>query len=250
MVQSLRKGIDILFLFTRDHPTMTVKEIAQSIGAPLATAYRLVTTLREKGLIQRNSVSGHYSLGLKLLELGGAIHSTMDLESLAIPFLQKLAKSSGETVQLTVVNSDRGVCIYVEESPSTLRMAPRKGDGLPLHAGASVQAILAFLPLEEQNRILKGPLEQFTPHTINSPEGLRRRLVKIREQGFIITAEEVYVGSVGIAAPIFKKDGRVIASVAVSGPIQRMTKERREAITREVVRVALTISRAFGFHPE
>lgn len=227
---------------------MTVEEIARSIGMPIPTAYRFVTTLREKGLLEREARSGHYSLGLKLLELEGVIHSKMDLESVSIPLLKELAATSGETVQLTVINSDRGICTYVEESSSPLRMAPEKGGVLPLNAGASVQVILAFLPEEDQKRIFRRPLERFTDHTIINAEELERRLAKIRKQGYGMTFGEVYLGSVGIASPIFDRSDRVIASVAISGPIQRMTKERREVIRREVVRVAHRISRTLGSH--
>jgi DNA-binding IclR family transcriptional regulator len=248
MIRSLQKGIDILCLFNRDRPSLTVKEIASSIGVPLATAYRLVMTLRKKGLIEPDSRTGHYSLGLKLLELSGAIHFRMDLESIAIPFLKKLAEFSDETVQLNVYDFDRGICIYVEESTSTLRMAPRRGDVLPLHAGASMQAILAFLPKEDQDRILRGPLKRFTPNTLTNLKDLGKRLVRIRQQGYVVTSGEVYIGSVGIAAPVFNREDRVTASIAVSGPTQRMTKERKERIRSEIIRTAKMISEALASH--
>jgi len=249
-IRSLQKGIDILFLFSLERPSMTVEEIAQGIRMPVATAYRFVKTLKEKGLLEPESRPGHYCLGLKLLELEGVIHCKMDLESVSIPLLKELAAKTGETVQLTVINADRGICIYVEESPSALRIAPEKGRALPLHAGASVQAILAFLPEGDQERICEGPLQRFTPGTITLPRVLRKRLATIRDQGYVITSEEVYIGSVGIAAPIFNRDRRVIASVALSGPIQRMTEKRRESIKAEVIRAASEISQILGSPPK
>ncbi len=245
MVRSLERGIDILFLFSNEQPSLSVEEIAHSIGVPRGTAYRFVMTLRKKGLVERDSRSGYYRLGLKLLELQSTIQHRMDLEALSTPFLEELAKISGETVQLTVISSDRGICIYVEESQSTLRVAPERGRILPLHAGASVQAILAFLTQEERSRICSGPLEQFTPHTITDHEKLEKRLERIREQGYAITSEEVFIGGLGIAAPIFNRDHRVIASVSVSGPIQRMTGKKK-FLAQEVVRVADSISRVLA----
>ena len=61
-----------------------------------------------------------------------------------------------------------------------------------------------------------------------------------------MTLGEVYLGSVGIAAPIFDRNNQVIASFAVSGPMQRMTKGRREVIRRDVIRVANKISKTLG----
>jgi DNA-binding IclR family transcriptional regulator len=245
-IRSLQRGIDILFLFNSERPSLTVEEIARSIAIPIATAYRFVRTLKEEGLLERDSLSGRYSLGLRLLELEAAIHRKMDLESVSIPLLKALAATSGETVQLTVVNADRGICTYVEESASALRMAPEKGGVLPLHAGASVQVILAFLPEEDQERICRRPLKRFTNCTITNPEDLRKRLAKIRKERYAVTFGEVYLGSVGVAAPIFDRTKRVIASVAVSGPMQRMTKARREVIRRDIIRVANRISQTLG----
>ncbi|MBW2145903.1 MAG: IclR family transcriptional regulator [Deltaproteobacteria bacterium] len=245
MVRSLERGIDILFLFSNERPALSVQDIAHSIGVPRGTAYRFVMTLKKKGLLERDSRSGYYRLGLKLLELQGIIHRKMDLEALSMPFLEELAKTSGETVQLTVISSGRGICIYVEESHSTLRVAPERGRVLPLHAGASVQAILAFLPQEERSRICSGPLEHFTPYTITDPEKLAKRLEIIREHGYAVTSEEVFIGGLGIAAPIFNRDHRVIASVSISGPIPRMT-EKKNVLAQEVLRVADSISRVLA----
>lgn len=127
-----------------------------------------------------------------------------------------------------------------------LFLAPERGRILPLHAGASAQAILAFLPAEDQRAILESALEQFTPATITDPGRLRRRLVAIRKQGYAESKGEVYPGAMGIAAPIFAREGRVVASIAVSGPAGRIAKRRR-AITDHVVAAGTEVSRILGW---
>ncbi len=246
MAQSLVKGLRILFLFARDRQAMTVKDIAKGIRVPLPTVYRFVKTLTQTGVLEKDSHPGHYRLGLKLLELEAVVHQRLDVETVARPYVAKLAALSGETVQLMLLYAHRGICLLLEESSSTLRVAPDKGRILPLHAGASVQAMLAFLPEPDQRRILEGPSEQFTSNTIIDPRKLTRRLNVIRRQGYATSRGEVYAGAMGIAAPIFGPKGQVIASLAVSGPAQRIG-ERRRLITESVTTMAGEISRILGW---
>jgi len=248
MAQSLVRGLTVLFLFSSDRPAWTVKDIAQGIAVPLPTAYRLVKTLTERGLLERNHTTAEYRLGLKFLEFGAIVHRHLDLEPLARPLVKKLAATSGETAQFTLLRADRGVCVVVEESRSTLRVAPGTGRTLPLHAGASVQAILSFLPEAEQVRVLARPLERFTPRTLTDAHTLARRLRVIRRQGYAVSRAEVYPGALGIAAPVFDAASRVVGSLAISGPVGRMVP-KRQALTESVVTLAREISAGLGWRP-
>jgi len=249
MAQSLAKGLKILFLFNRSREVMTVKSIADGIKVPLPTAYRFVKVLTQYGLLEKADQSGHYQLGRKLLEFEGCIRQRLNIANAAKHLVEKLARISGETVQLTLRNGDQGICIQVEESHSTLRVSPERGRVLPLHAGASVQVLLAFLPDDEQRRMLDAPLKRFTPNTLTDPGKLLRRLRTIKRQGYAVTRGEVYPGAMGIGAPIFDADGRVIASLAVSGPAQRMA-QKRAAITESTTALAREISQLMGWNAD
>jgi len=234
--------MNILFQFTKERPFLTTDEIAQAVHLPKSSAYRFLANLKKLGLVDRDPPTGRYSLGLKLLELEEAVHSSINLESIAKPLLVKLGEFSGETVQLNMLHGDHGICLYGVESPSAFRLAPEKGRIIPLHAGASGLSILAFMDQEGQEKICVGPLPRFTPYTITDPERLKARLGEFRKQGYVITQQEVYIGSLGIAAPVFGKDKRVIGSVSLSGPIQRISEERKNAIRDELVRTAKEIT--------
>ncbi|MBI2563086.1 MAG: IclR family transcriptional regulator, partial [candidate division NC10 bacterium] len=132
---------------------------------------------------------------------------------------------------------------------STLRVAPETGRVLPLHAGASVQVLLAFLPDDEQRRMLDAPLKRFTPHTLTDPGKLLRRLRTITRQGYAVSRGEAYAGAMGIAAPILDADGRTIASLAVSGPVQRMA-QKRAAIIESTTALAREMSQLMGWNAD
>ena len=249
MAQSLAKGLKVLFLFNRSREVMTVKSIAAGIKVPLPTAYRFVKVLTQYGLLDKAEQPGQYQLGRTLLEFPGCIRQRLNIATVAKPLVEKLAQISGETVQLTLRNGDHGTCILVEESHSTLRVAPETGRVLPLHAGASVQVLLAFLPDDEQRRMLDAPLKRFTPHTLTDPGKLLRRLRTITRQGYAVSRGEAYPGAMGIAAPILDADGRVIASLAVSGPAQRMA-QKRTAIIKSTTALARETSHLMGWNAD
>ncbi len=248
MAQSLVRGLNVLSLFSSDGPALTVKDIARGIQVPVPTTYRLVKILAEGGFLERNRATAEYRLGLKFLEFGAIVRRHLDLETLATPLVEKLAAVSGETAQFTLLRAGHGVCVVVEESRSTLRVAPGTGRTLPLHAGASVQAILAFLPEPDQLRILARPLERFTPRTLTDAHTLARRLRVIRRQGYAVTRAEMYPGALGIAAPVFDATNRTIGSLAISGPVARMVPKRR-ALADSVVTLAREFSAGLGWHP-
>ena len=221
---------------------MTTEEIAQAVNLPKSSVYRFLFTLKHYGLLERNSLTGQYSLGLRLLELEEIVHSAIDLETISKPFLVKLGEFSEETVQLNILRGDHGICLYGVESPSAFRLAPEKGRVIPLYAGASGQSILAFMDQEARDKICEDSLQRFTPHTITDPEKLKTRLEEIRKQGYVITRQEVYIGSLGIAAPVFGREGQVIGSVSLSGPIQRIDEEQKNAIKNELIHTAKEIT--------
>jgi DNA-binding IclR family transcriptional regulator len=241
-VQSLERGINILFQFNRARPAMTPEELARAVNLPKSSIYRFLRTLTKHGLLERDPLTGQYYLGLRLLELEEVVHSKIDFETISKPFLKELGEFSGETVQLNILHGQRGICLYGIESPSAFRLAPEKGRIIPLYAGASGKSILAFMDLEERNKICAGPLEQFTPYTITDPEQLKLDLDEIHKQGYVITQQEVYIGSLGIAAPVYGKNKQVIGSVSLSGPIQRISEERKIAIRDELIRSAKEIT--------
>ena len=242
-VRSLERGIDILLSFSKQRPSQTAEEIAQAIAVPRSSVYRFLLSLKSTGLVEQEPQTGRYILGLKLLELGGIVHGRLDLELVAAPLVKDLARSCGETVELIVPHNNQGMCISAEESSSPLRLAPERGQLLPLHVGASEQVLLAWMPEEVRERVLSGPLVRMTPNTVCDPHALRERLELIRRQGHMITTGEAFLGSTGIAAPIFDRKGDVVASISVSGPAERMGADKQEMIVGELKKVAAEVSR-------
>jgi len=251
-IGSLRKGIEVLFLFSEAEPALRLGEIAERLRLPKSTASRFASTLREVGLLTQDRATRRYQLGTRLLALQPALlRAARDLPALARPFLRSLAEESGETAHLTERRGQVGIITELVESPHVLRMAPRRGQTVPLHAGALARTILAFLPPAEIERILRRrPLERLAPGTPVALSTLRSALAEVRRLGYAVTLEEINAGACGVAAPILGADGWAVGSIGLSGPLSRLTAERRRELVDPVCRAGRELSQLIRHHPE
>jgi len=253
-IQSLRKGVELLFLFSEAEPRLSLTQISDRLKLPKSTTYRFIATLRRSGLLVQDADTRLYRLGARLLSLQSAIVRPTDLRTLAMPLLQRLVAASGETAHLTEPRGALAVIAEVVESPQVLRMAPRRGQKFPLHAGALSRAILAFLPPEQIRQTLRQRrLTRFTPNTPITASALRRRLEETRRQGYAVSLAEVTAGACGISAPVLGPSGWAVASIGVSGPLERLTDRRRAEVAETVrdaaQRLSLLVKQHLASHP-
>ena len=95
--------------------------------------------------------------------------------------------------------------------------------------------------------MLAGPLEVFTPHTVTDPASLRAELMSVRTRGYAQAVEEFEEGLNAVAAPVRQADGRVIASLGVSGPAFRMHAVDIPRLGLLTAEAAGAVSRQLGY---
>jgi DNA-binding IclR family transcriptional regulator len=141
--------------------------------------------------------------------------------------LTQLAQTTGETALLTVPGDPpvSGLCLERVETSQPLRLSIEPGRSVPLHAGASQKAILANIPEELRERVLRTPLERLSRGTITNRDALRRELTQIREQGWAISLEENDAHAWGVAVPIIDGSGDVVGSIGLAAPDVRLSPE-------------------------
>jgi IclR family KDG regulon transcriptional repressor len=245
--RSLERGLDILLTFSHESPFLSIEEISMRTGIPRSTCYRLVSTLKQKNLVDLSPDDGRYRLAMGAMKFHAIILESLDVASIARPFIKQLVRITGESVQLILRNKNTAVCIDKVESSEALRVRPDKGTIIGLHSGASGKAIMAFLPIEEQERIIKEVgLKKFGPNTLTDATQLKKNLEEIRRQKYAVSKEEIYVGVTALAAPIFDFEDNAIASVCVAGPMQRLTEDKLASFCGAVVETAKQISHHLG----
>ena len=244
-VQSVDRALRILEVLARTGES-GVTEVAAALGVHKSTAFRLVATLEQHGLVEQVEGRGKYRLGVGLLRLAGATSARLDVVQEARPLCKQLATATGETVNLAALSG--GSALYLDQAagPSALQSHNWVGQHIPLHATSNGKVLMAWLEDEELKQLL-GRLPSYTGLTITSRALLRRELGLVREQGYALAKDELEVGLAAAAAPVRNAHGDVICSMSVSGPTFRLTDERMERVLPLLVEAADELSHRLGW---
>lgn len=240
--QTISRAFAVLRLF-RDHRSdLGVGTISKELGLNLSTTHRIVRALVTEGYLAQNEDSERYYLSTGALLLGQAAHRTFSLD-VVYPVLQRLAATTGESVNLGVLSGDSAVVVERVESTEPLRFTQPPGTRVPLHASSMGKSLLAFNE-EAERRFLKGitRLKRITPRTHTSVKALRSDLQRTRERGWSIDDEESTIGVRCVGAPICDGAGVAAAAIAVQAPFVRMPDERFGELGPEVTKAAQEVS--------
>jgi DNA-binding IclR family transcriptional regulator len=244
-LQSVRRALRALELIA-EAGDLGVTELGRRLGVHKATASRLVATLAERGLVERDPVSEKYRLGFGLIRLAGAAMAGLDLVRTAHPILEDLADRTRETVNLGVLSGDSVVYIDQVAGARSIVAVSWVGRRTPLHCTSNGKVLLAYMNERERDGLLSKPLEQATEHTVIDPDEIRSQLGEIERRGYATTMEELEEGLNAVAAPIRSVDGEVAAALSVSGPAFRMRPIDLPRIGRLTIDAATAVSRRLG----
>lgn len=243
----LARGIEILTLMVDSgEQTYGVRELGGLLGVSASTAHRLLGDLEELGMVARTP-AGNYRLGLEFLRLAWTASARFPIKEAAHDVLAELSEESGESSFFAVYNEQRRRMMFAVsvESPHPLRYTVPQGVWLPLHAGASGLAILAFLPEAIQAEITHGTLEALTDRTLVSADQLAERFVQIRRDGYALSHGERIDGAIAIAAPVLGPADVVIGDVGITIPETRFNATKTSELTTLVKQSAAMLTRRF-----
>lgn len=223
-----------------------VTELARRLGLHKSTASRLLATLQRRGLVEQDEESGKYRLGLVVIRLADRAERTLDLKAIALPELERLARTTRETVGLSVVESDACLTVAQVDGPNMVASPDWTGRATPLHCTASGKVLLAALAERDVMRIARPGLAPRTERTITTLETLIEELAKVRRRGFATSFSEWIAGTNAVAVPVVDGRGRVIASLSVWGPGSRITPARILELATHARAAAAAISARLG----
>lgn len=197
--------------------------------------------------MEQVGASGKYRLGIKFYQWASVLRQKKNLSDLARPVMEKLRDFCGEEVTLHGLDENRRICFEAVKSRFGVAKVTPVGKILPLHCGAGGKVLLAFLPPPERRKIIEGKgLEQFTSNTIVDPLLLEKDLEKIRRDGYAVSKGEREEGAYSIVAPIFDQNGKIAASLSISGPIFRLSDLDLAKNAEAVKNAAKEITTNFG----
>jgi DNA-binding IclR family transcriptional regulator len=242
-IQSLARGLQIVDLLVNSNEPQSITDIAQFLDVDKSTASRLVGTLEKYGYVQQAKDSRAYTLGKRLFSVGWQLTNRYALREVAKPYLDYLARETGECAHIGVYSSGKAlVTDDVQPETSLLRVVGNSGRLIHLHNTAVGKALIAFgdFPLPDE-------LPLITAKTITSRGELKQELTKIREVGYAVDDEENESGVRCIASPVFDAVGVTVASIGISGPTVRVTYETVDSLGQTIKEVAERLSCELGY---
>ena len=246
-IQAIERMVGILDLFTVDHPELRFKEIVSDSGLNKSTAFNLVNTMEQLGLLEQDEITKAYRLGTHLLRLGEIAKKSITVIDVAKPFMTDLRDKVNETVQLARL--ENGLTIYLDkvESFQPIKTHSERGDAIPAYATGLGKVLLAFESEEYIEKYIPEFTKRFTDSTVGSRAELKRRLQKIKEEGFATDNGEYINDLICYAAPIFDYRNKVKYAISISVPSYRMDDQKKKEIKEAVLETARKISREMGY---
>ena len=247
-VQSIEKGLRVLYAFGSEHRALGLTEIATAIGFDMSTVQRFVHTWQRLGYLKRDPRSRRYTLAAKLLDFSFMYLRSSGLVEIAMPHLVALGNTCEENINLMELDAADVLFILRLPRKEIRYSAGVVGARVPAFCTSAGRAILAHLPQENARDIIQSSdLTPQTPHTLTDPHEIFERLAEVKQQGYSIVDQEVLVGEISVAAPILDYAGTPIAAVSIPVPTTRWSvKSVQKTLAPHVVETARAISRACG----
>jgi DNA-binding IclR family transcriptional regulator len=239
--QAVDRALSILLWFDERTPELTVADVATRLGVHRSTASRLLAALERSGLVEVDTATGSYRLGLRLVSLAGLVLNRYPVRALARGVLAELRDETGETAYLGLLDDREVVYIDQASSPYVAVNVDWVGARQRLTSGATGFLLLAFQPPEVIDELV-GATSDAGPLVPSELE-----LAAIRRKGYLIRPRGEPDGDIAVAAAIRDHRGSVVAAVTVAGPRHRVEEEMESTILPAVLRAAARVSEALGY---
>jgi IclR family transcriptional regulator, acetate operon repressor len=241
--QAVDRAAQLLAEVVHSADPLTFTDLSTASGLAKSTASRLLLALERNGLVRRDD-HGRFLPGEMFVSFAWRGGAEAGLIAVAQPFLEKLGKATGETINLAVASN--GMVVHIAQVDSTYLIGGTNWVGLsvPPNCSALGKVLLAHgaaqLPAASK-------LERRTDKSITTEAGLKAELALVRSRGYAVTDEELEPGLIALAAPVHGYDGAVIAAISVSAPTSRMTKDLLAVTAERCIDEAAGLAAVLGY---
>ena len=236
------KSIMMLEVLACSNSFESITDIAEVSGLSNSTIHRIIQELVQSEYVRKNN-EHKYCLGLNALALGTRIRKTDLISEAASIEMNRLNDLSNETIHLIVLDKNQGRYIAKCEAKNQIGLRSRIGWTIPLYCTAGGKVLLAYQTEEWLRSYFDSTsFERFTDNTICEEKSMQAELAAIRRNGFGMDNEEHHLDVVCIAAPIFDSQNRIVATVGISAPAYRFSKDKALSYKDELLASARRIS--------
>ena len=220
---SLARGLIVIQAFTQQSPQMTISQLSIKTGLSRAAVRRCLYTLTKLGFAGAED-GQRYALRPRMLSLSHTYTTSSTLSQSAQPILERMSSLYRESFSVATLDGHEIVYIARTVVPSRVMTVDLHiGSRLPAYCTSMGRVLLAYLPPEQlESYLAKVELTPHTTRTITSVEKLRLALRNVRRLGYALVDQELEVGLRSLAVPVYAPNGKVVATVNLSGNAPRM----------------------------
>jgi DNA-binding IclR family transcriptional regulator len=245
---AVERALAILEAVAQQPEGLSNAEISRKLQIPKSSASYILRTLVKQAYLNRDSETGKYRVGLKILSLSRGALSGLDVREVALPIMRHLTEKTGLTCHLAILDGPEAVYIEKVEAPGFIRMDTWVGRRMRVHATSVGKALVAYIPIQKlEKMVAEAGMEKRTSKTITTLPRLLKELEKVRAQGYAVDDEENNMGARCLGAPVFKQSGGIEASLGLSGTINQVNAHTMPRIVEALKDAARHVSMQLGY---
>lgn len=242
------RSLDVLaWLAANPAGPWSVRQAARDVGTSPTTVHRIFRTFESRGLLHQSG-DRSYLPGLELYRLCQSLAGQMSPLKLARPHMSTLVEECDETVLLGAYDARRRQMMFVDAvyGSHPLRYVIELNKWIPIYAGATGLAILAFISDDERAALYESGLDPLTPATLVDVNALEAEAAVVRKHGFARSSGQRLTGAVALSAPVYDAEGLIYGDVSITIPEQRYDKQLDAKLIRALLTASAGISTAFA----
>ena len=238
--QTLAKGLTILGAFSPQQPTWGIRELARELGMNPATVMRLVTTLESAGYLTQDRETQRYALGPVVMKLASLYLHHNPLPEFARRIFEDYSDRFEYNFYLGTLSGYQVIYLAVLDGRGRIKVVVETGGSTGLHTTALGKVLLAFQSDDFiQAFVRRSGLTPYNENSITDPALLWNQIREIRQTGLAINNGEHFEDIAAVAAPVFGRQGQVVAGVSLAYPRQLFPdpaayQERLAPLLREI----------------
>jgi DNA-binding IclR family transcriptional regulator len=245
---AVERALAMLEAIAQEPEGLSNAAISRKLQIPKSSASYILRTLEKQAYLNRDSDSGKYRIGLKILSLSRGALSGLDVREVALPIMRHLMERTSLTCHLAILDGPDAVYIEKVEPPGFIRMDTWVGRRMRVHATSVGKALVAHIPQARLEQILADRgMEKRTAKTITTTSRLLKELEKVRAQGYAVDDEENNLGARCLGAPVFNQSCVIEASLGLSGTTNQVNAGTMPRIVEALKDAARHISMQLGY---
>jgi IclR family transcriptional regulator, acetate operon repressor len=238
----LGRAFEVLKTLVRKGKPSSLDEITREVNLPRPTVYRLLATLTEMRLLEKDPNTRRYGLGLNFLSLTQQANASSWPSIERREILKALVAEIGETCNFVIRSGDQILWLDRIETQDPVRLHLEPGITVPLPCTAAGKLYLSYMSENEIEKLLeRQPLKRYTDKTITQMPDLLRELKTIRKTRLSFDRGEYIQDTAAVAVPVENTEGELIAALSAHGPSYRFSQQAVQRFIPKLLEAARKI---------